>query len=252
MDSSIKLIVHKGGTIFDSIIVTPYSVIKYEQKVRETKSTCRINVDINKVNESNEIQVNRICLNKRGLNAYVVSAYIITLANSQTYRKAALKKLLQYLIYRLSNRVYLEMILIRLKMPRKQFLDYKWNERMTQMTMERREIDHAMSWLSTLGGAFSALGEEFQQCAQMAGKISMKQFELALRLRDPFLIARCKLYTALSLIQQGQLKEPKRMIKCIYKFSISWNDIRLQNMCQGVWAKLQYCYKIQKERHKTV
>lgn len=88
--------------------------------------------------------------------------------------------------------------------------------------------------------------------AQMAGKISMKQFELALRLRDPFLIARCKLYTALSLIQQGQLKKPKRMIRYIYKFSISWNDIRLQNMCQGVWAKLQYCYKIQKERHRTV
>lgn len=30
--------------------------------------------------------------------------------------------------------------------------------------MERREVDHAMSWLSTLGGAFSALGEEFQYC----------------------------------------------------------------------------------------
>lgn len=32
------------------------------------------------------------------------------------------------------------------------------------MAIERREVDHAMSWLSTLGGAFSALGEEFQHC----------------------------------------------------------------------------------------
>lgn len=38
------------------------------------------------------------------------------------------------------------------------------NQRITQIAMERREVDHAMSWLSTLGGAFSALGEEFQYC----------------------------------------------------------------------------------------
>ncbi|OAD52490.1 Uncharacterized protein F58A4.6, partial [Eufriesea mexicana] len=139
------------------------------------------------------------------------------------------------------------MILIKLQMPRKQFLDYKWNERITQMVMERREVDHIMSWLSTLGGAFSALGEEFQHCAEMAGKISIKQFELALRLRDPLLVARCKLYTALSLIQQGQLKMPIKIVRCIYKLSISQNDIRLQNMCQGIWTKLKYCYKVQKK-----
>lgn len=33
-----------------------------------------------------------------------------------------------------------------------------------QMVVERQEADHAMSWLSTLGGAFSALGEEFEYC----------------------------------------------------------------------------------------
>lgn len=86
----------------------------------------------------------------------------------------------------------------------------------------------------------------------MAGKISVRQFELALRLGDPLLVARCKLYTALSLIQRGQLRTSKRMIRSIYKFSIKQNDIRLQNMCLGVWAKLTYCYKMRKERHKTV
>lgn len=252
MDNSVKLIIYKGTTIFNSVIVTSYSVIKYEQKVKKTKSMCQINVDTNNVSESNGVQMNKIWLNKKGLNAYVVSAYIVTLTNSQTYRKAALTKLLQYLAYRLLNRINSSVILIRLYTPKKQFLDYKWNERITQMAIERREVDHAMSWLSTLGGAFSALGEEFQHCAEMAGKISIKQFELALRVRDPFLIARCKLYTALSLIQQGQLNKPKRMVRCIYKFSINQNDIRLQNMCQGIWAKLKYCYRIQKKRHKTV
>lgn len=96
------------------------------------------------------------------------------------------------------------------------------------------------------------LNISFSTQAEIAGKISIKQFELALRVRDPFLIARCKLYTALSLIQQGQLNKPRSMVRSIYKFSINQNDIRLQNMCRGIWAKLKYCYRIQKKRHKTV
>lgn len=35
------------------------------------------------------------------------------------------------------------------------------------MALERREVDHAMSWLSTLGGAFSALGEQFHHCVSL-------------------------------------------------------------------------------------
>lgn len=34
--------------------------------------------------------------------------------------------------------------------------------------MERREIDYAMSWLSTLGGAFSAMGEQFDYCVRIS------------------------------------------------------------------------------------
>ena len=128
MDNSVKLIIHKGTTIFDSVIVTSYSVIKYEQKVRKTKSMCQINVDTNNVSESNGVQMNKIWLNKKGLNAYVVSAYIVTLTNSQTYRKAALTKLSQYLAYRLLNRINSSVILIRLQTPKRQFLDYKWQD----------------------------------------------------------------------------------------------------------------------------
>lgn len=38
-------------------------------------------------------------------------------------------------------------------------IDYKWNKYVYTMVRERCELDHALSWLSTLGGAFSALGE---------------------------------------------------------------------------------------------
>ena len=32
------------------------------------------------------------------------------------------------------------------------------------MVMERSELDNAMSWLSALGGAYSALGDHFSHC----------------------------------------------------------------------------------------
>ncbi|XP_053984643.1 uncharacterized protein F58A4.6 [Hylaeus volcanicus] len=248
MDNTIKLIVHRGSTIFDSVIVTPYSAIRYEQKVREKEITDQKHANANKFNN---VKLDKICLSKKGYNAYFVSVYVVTVIRSQVYRKAAFNKLLQYLMYKYSDKLNLNVILMKLRTPKKQFLDYKWNERITQMALERREINHAMSWLSTLGGAFSALGDEFHYCAEVAGKISIRQFQLALRLGDPLLVARCKLYSALSLIQQGDLDVSKKLIINIYKFSLKQNDVRLQNMCQGIWAKLKYCYKLQKERHKT-
>ncbi|KZC07207.1 PREDICTED: uncharacterized protein LOC107185435 [Dufourea novaeangliae] len=247
MDDSIKLIIHKGTTIFDSFIITSSSVIRYNQKVKERKITDQIDPNVNRYNGHRIEKINKICFNK---NAYFVSAYVVTLMNSRTYRTAALNTLLQYLAHRVPDKIHSKIILMKLCTPKKQFLDYNWNTRITQMILERIDVDHTMSWLSTLGGAFSALGEEFQYCAEIAGKISVKQFDLALRLGDPLLVARCKLYAALSLIQQGQLKVPKKLVRNIYTFSITKHDVRLQNMCQGIWAKLKYCYKKRKEWHK--
>ncbi|KAG7205145.1 hypothetical protein KM043_005514 [Ampulex compressa] len=187
-------------------------------------------------------------LNKKGYDAYLVSAYVVTLTKSNVYRTAALKSLLELLHTQLPGKIQTQTIFVKLRTPKKQFLDYGWNERITQTLLERREVDHAMSWLSTLGGAFSALGEEFRHCAEIAGKISVQQFQLALRLGDPLLIARCKLYAALSLIQQGHLRIAKHIVINIYKFASDKRDIRLQNMCQGIWAKLKYCYKLQKQQ----
>lgn len=126
MDNSIKLIIYRARTIFDSIVITPYSVIKYEPKIRETKNKHQTSINVNKDNGSNVIQTNTISLNKKGFNAYLVSAYITLLTNSKVYREAAFKKLLQYVVYKSSNNLIYEIILMKLQMPRKQFLDYKW------------------------------------------------------------------------------------------------------------------------------
>ncbi|XP_014241544.1 uncharacterized protein F58A4.6 [Cimex lectularius] len=141
--------------------------------------------------------------------------------------------------YRRANHFIL--INVNLSEPRKEVMDQKGSGLFEQLGLERREVDHAMAWFSTLGGAFSALGDCLDYCAVMAGKISLQQFKLALRLNDPFLIARCRLYLSLSLIQQGYFKEAKRIILSQYAFATKDNyDQKLISMCHGIAAKWRY------------
>lgn len=117
------------------------------------------------------------------------------------------------------------------------------------MIREKCEVDHALSWFSTLGGAFSALGDYFTNCAEIAGKISVNQLRLALRLGDPLVAARCRLYFSLSLIQQKRFKLARYIV-----FEEFWRtknttlgDDRLVKMCKGIWSKLQYEYSLNQQ-----
>lgn len=71
-------------------------------------------------------------LNRKGLSAYTVSAYVSLLKSSNVYKKSAVKALQQLIITRsiypqtTENNCQCYMIVIQLKMPSKQFLDYKW------------------------------------------------------------------------------------------------------------------------------
>ena len=58
------------------------------------------------------------------------------------------------------------------------------------------------------------------QQAKVAGNISVEQFKLAMRLGDPQLVARCYLYAALSLLQQGFYRNTKKMVQKIFKFAV--------------------------------
>lgn len=106
-----------------------------------------------------------------------------------------------------------------------------------------------MSLLSTLGGAFSALGDHYVNCAEIAGKISLHQFKLALRIGDPLTVARCKLFISLSLLQRQHFKLAKLLI--LQQYQLAKNspvrDFRLENMCKGIWEKLRYENKIYKQ-----
>ncbi|KYN37290.1 Uncharacterized protein F58A4.6, partial [Trachymyrmex septentrionalis] len=258
MNNCVRFIVYRDRIIFDDVTVKLHGIFRYTehsewftQFLEDEFCICRF--------------TKPVCLCKKGLNSYLVSAYISMISKSHVYRKSAMTVLKHF--QTACDKPFKEehslIILIRLRIPKSQFLDYKWqvfllhlsflrSEKLMQMVVERQEVDHAMSWLSTLGGAFSALGEEFDHCAKMAGKISVKQFELAMRLDNPLLIARCRLYAALSFIQRGNFTTPKYMIRRIYNFALKEKDVRLQNMCQGVWAKLRYSYKQYKQQKKSL
>lgn len=109
-----------------------------------------------------------------------------------------------------------------------------------------------MSWLSTLGGAFSALGDYFEDRAEIARKISIQQMKLAFRLEDPGLIARCLLYFSIALIQKGNFRVAQRIIKTQYEFATASNDLRLTKMCLGIHSKLKYTHKMSRINRNTV
>ncbi|GJQ78150.1 hypothetical protein Trydic_g2482 [Trypoxylus dichotomus] len=150
--------------------------------------------------------------------------------------------------YYIPNALGVNRILFDLEDTNNQIIDHKWNERISYLIRERCEVEHALSWLSTLGGAFSALGDYFENFALVAGKISYHQLVLAIRMGDPTIASRCKLYFSLSLIQRRKFKLAKRIIQAEYKDAKNAVivDTRLIKMCLGIWSKLQY----EHERHR--
>jgi len=111
------------------------------------------------------------------------------------------------------------------------------------LVYEHLELEYMMSWFSTLGGAFSALGDYFNRSADIAGRISMQQLKLAFRLGDPNIVSRCLLYLSISLIQKHNFKASKLIIRRQYRYAIATNDTRLMKMSLGIWSKLQWTHK---------
>lgn len=121
MDNCLRLIVYRDNAIFDDVIVKPQRVLRHEQTSKDNGQK----IDTFARNEEdtfNKRTTNTIRLCARGLVSYLVSAYFVTLSNSCVYRNSALRTLFGWL----HNREYVQIIFIRLRTPKKQFLDYKW------------------------------------------------------------------------------------------------------------------------------
>ena len=66
--------------------------------------------------------------------------------------------------------------------------------------------------------------------------------KIALRSSDPYVLNKCWLFVAMSLMQQGQLQKSKYIIYQIHN-SVKEHDPVLSRMCKGIWARLQYTWK---------
>lgn len=194
------------------------------------------------------------------INSYGFHIFLNELKCSPTYHRAVAKN-----VKSTSSPFVIQLIPNRLE-----FIDKTWwvffeifrlfiiilfnfrGEIVRVLIWELLEIDHMMSWLSTLGGAFSALGDYFEDRARIAGKISVAQMKLALRLGDPGLISRCLLYFSIALIQKQQFRTAQHIIRTQFVFASQVDDTRLKKMCMGIWSKLQYQHKITRINRKAV
>ncbi|XP_071946591.1 uncharacterized protein [Antedon mediterranea] len=129
--------------------------------------------------------------------------------------------------------------------------DIRWCNYMLPYLTMRLEFEDAFSWLSTLGGAYSSLGDQFHQCASVAGRISQQQFILAKKIGDPYLMSRCYVFLSLSLMQRGFLKYAQFILRKQFAFATQREeitDVRLVAMCRGAWCKLQYLYELKRQK----
>ncbi|KAF5296318.1 hypothetical protein FQA39_LY12535 [Lamprigera yunnana] len=199
------------------------------------------------INSSAEVVLSEKDLYETHADGIFVHYFIKELYHGPVYRQNIVEKYLK------PNR-NIATLQISLVPVCKHIIDYKWNYRMWYLVRERCELEHTLSYLSTLGGAFSALGDYFNRCAEIAGKISINQLKLAMHLNDPNIVSRCRLYLSLSLIQLHRFKLSRRIIYMEYVRAMNSTviDVRLVNMCKGIWCKLKYDYALYKKNYKTI
>uniref|UniRef100_A0A023G860 Uncharacterized protein n=1 Tax=Amblyomma triste TaxID=251400 RepID=A0A023G860_AMBTT len=135
--------------------------------------------------------------------------------------------------------------------PSKPVIDMTWEAKVGHLVLQQLELENTMAWLSTLGGAFSALGDYDFRFAEAACQVSVKQLKLALLIGDPVTVCRCHIYLAMSLLQRGYFRSCRRLLRKQYQFAVSKEgerDPRLAKMCQSVWIRMQYLRSQQEKR----
>ncbi|XP_014675404.1 PREDICTED: uncharacterized protein F58A4.6-like isoform X2 [Priapulus caudatus] len=111
------------------------------------------------------------------------------------------------------------------------------------MVQKKRSLDETMAWLSTLGGAYSALGDYYKACAVIAGQLSMRQLRIAVEMGDDVTCARCMVYLAISCMQQWKLRQARDIVRRQWKLGKRMHDRQLSAMCIGVWSRLRFVWR---------
>ena len=123
-------------------------------------------------------------------------------------------------------------------------LDYEGGALAQAVLLRAVETEDALHWLSTLGGAYSNLGEGSLDRARQAGRNALKQLAVVGRDGDVTMAMKCWLFIGQSLVQQGRFKAARRILRSVWaechkpQVSALASTPKLVNMCQGIWNRL--------------
>uniref|UniRef100_A0A1I7UHB5 FERM domain-containing protein n=1 Tax=Caenorhabditis tropicalis TaxID=1561998 RepID=A0A1I7UHB5_9PELO len=123
--------------------------------------------------------------------------------------------------------------------------DFSWERRLKYLFRYMLDLEKLMWNLSTLGGAYSAMGDFDTDYAKTAARITAHQITLAKKYGDPVILARCYLYTALAEAQLGRLSLAVNIVKAVrYWAKNNPNTEIVQRCCEGVYQKLRAIHMI--------
>lgn len=84
----------------------------------------------------------------------------------------------------------------------KSLIDHAWSGRVLRLIGNKAKLMESFSWLSTVGGGYSALGERDSKFSTRAGALSLgQQLQIADQLGDERLKVMCHLFAALAALQ---------------------------------------------------
>ncbi|UXI16835.1 alpha-galactosidase A-like [Sarcoptes scabiei] len=138
-------------------------------------------------------------------------------------------------------------------------INVEWNNRIVYLAHLKMDLEETLSWLSTLGGAYSSLGDHNLRFAKLAETITFSQLRLSSIYDDPNLRARCLIYLSHSWCQQGKRREAIKLIKYyLYPFLVHLgprSDVIVRRMYQALCFRIKYIYKyfnINLERERSL
>eukprot|EP00124_Ichthyophonus_hoferi_P005625 Ihof_evm1s868 gene=Ihof_evmTU1s868 len=101
-----------------------------------------------------------------------------------------------------------------------------WQSKLQPLIKARAILTANTLWLSTLGGAYSALGETNRNHAIRAGELALSQRRLAIWMGHEVLAMQCLLFTSYALMQLDCLKSARDVILRVWKYARSTPNVK--------------------------
>lgn len=135
-------------------------------------------------------------------------------------------------------------------------IDHAWSRKILELIGNKAKLLESFSWLSTVGGGFSALGERDSKFSARAGALSLgQQLRLAELLGDERLKVMCHLFGALAALQlnnkQFCLNYIKRVIIPLIN-AMPYHDPILTNILRHICFRMSMMDNFAAARYNAI